>query len=550
MTSTTNLMKNRVLLTLILSIICISSFAQNYKTLIQKADSLFSISRYEDAALTYSKAIQVTGGKTTSFDRYRTADAYALADNPDSAFHHLGILATKDSFSYYSVIAKDGNLAGLRSDKRWKPLLNALKQNRAKVIEKSKSNCHGDSKPGEDASVFPEIENYVLNVDISVKQKSLLVKGYVDIDFKGLDSVDLVLYGKTKINAIKESNKKLKYAFSTTDKLPGIFNSNCAKLTIFKNANSSDKQNIYFDYSSDMNGLSGWGSSFKEDWIEIGYYMAWFPLHPETKNARSELTITIDDPYRLNGSGIVTKNGNTWKMIHNWGIYDNAIIASKELKSKIRKVNSSLSAELVYTTFPEQETDSVLTTLVDILKFYEQLFGSPSSLQIKFVVCPTIGSGGYARRNYVVLMENKINDGMIEGMAHEFAHLWWDDASPSMWDNWLNEAFAEYCQLLYVRKVFGEQAFGLRIDAYRVNTENTCPIWGIDINNLDAYAVIYEKGALVLYDLHTKIGDDRFFSLLKEMHEQKIITTKDFLLLVESKLGLEIRNWTEMKLKF
>lgn len=93
------------------------------------------------------------------------------------------------------------------------------------------------------------------------------------------------------------------------------------------------------------------------------------------------------------------------------------------------------------------------------------------------------------------------------------------------------------------------EAFGLYIDAYRVSTSNTCPLWEIDRENPEAFYVLYEKGALVLYELNTKIGDDRFFSLLEKMHDNKIITTKDFLLLVETELGYEIRNWLEIQLK-
>lgn len=423
-----NFMKYRVLTAVLLFTVGIMSFAQNnlksYSISISKADSLLNEGKYEDAALAYSNAIKANGGKAYLFDRYNAASAFSMANNTDSAFRYLDIIATKGAFSYYGLIVPDENFAPLHSDKRWKPLLEVIEQNRMKVIEKSASACGESRIKSIDKNIIPTIKNYTLDVDINVNQKSVSVKGYIDIDFKEQDSIDLVLYGKTKIDAIRYSKKNLKYTFDTGGKSPVMYMPEGKRLTIFKTAGSPQEQKMFFDYSCNMEDLSGWGCSFTEDWIGFGYYAAWYPLHAENKDALSELNITIDDSYLVSGSGKITKNGKKWKMIQDWPIYENAIMASKKLKSKTIEIDS-IPMEVVYTVSSDQDADLILATFRDIVEFYKESFGSPNCPFMRLVLSPITDAtgGGYARRNFIVLRENKFNKKLIKSLAHEGAHL-------------------------------------------------------------------------------------------------------------------------------
>jgi aminopeptidase N len=35
-------------------------------------------------------------------------------------------------------------------------------------------------------------------------------------------------------------------------------------------------------------------------------------------------------------------------------------------------------------------------------------------------------------------------------IAHETGHFWWTGAETDSWHDWLNEAFAEYANMLYI----------------------------------------------------------------------------------------------------
>ena len=136
-----------------------------------------------------------------------------------------------------------------------------------------------------------------------------------------------------------------------------------------------------------------------------------------------------------------------------------------------------------------------------------------------------------------------------KGIAHEIAHFWWNGAVTTTWEDWLNEAFAEYSMLLYIRERIGLEKFQKQVEEYKSKIKNLPPIWGIERNSPEAYSVLYEKGSIILYEMEEKVGKDLFLNFLKEVLETKIKTTEDLLNLVEEKFSVEIRSWLENKLK-
>lgn len=524
--------------------------SKEYQTLIDKADSLYNSKNYKSAAIVYSEAFKINGGKGTAGDRYSAACVWALAGYADSSFYYLNILASEDKFSYYSFLAVDNDLKSLRSDSRWKPLLETIKENKKTADGKWKINCKNNDLQSDEAmkKSKPEVQFYDLKVNIDVNSRKVEVEGYTDVDFRGHDSIVFILWKNTSIHDIKYKEQEVRYIFDTVSASPSMFIPNGKKLILLKPDNSPDKQKIYFNYESYMQNVSGWGKSFNDDWIEIGFYTAWYPVNLNSRNAFSNLQISITDGYRVSGSGFVKKNGNIWEMNHNWPIYDNVIIASKDLKSKKIQEGSAV-IEIVYTTFPEVDLDSVISECKNVLNFYKKVYGIKDSAYVKFVICPVKGGGGYGRKNYISLKAGGFSDYLIKGIAHEMAHFWWNKANPDTWHDWLNEAFAEFSMLLYTKNKYGDIEYNNYIDAYRVDASNSCPIWGIDRDTPEAYTALYEKGSLILNDFEQKIGSERFFKFLSLVLHSKIETTNDFLDIVEKEISVDLRNWFESRLK-
>ena len=125
----------KTLLLIILTLTTLLSYGQDnkYSTFINKADSLYKIKEYKNAALAYSEAFKSNGWKGQPNDRYNSACSWALASNPDSSFFQLNRIATKANYMNYGHISSDTDLNSLHNDIRWKPLLEIIKQNKEKA---------------------------------------------------------------------------------------------------------------------------------------------------------------------------------------------------------------------------------------------------------------------------------------------------------------------------------------------------------------------------------------------------------------------------------
>lgn len=392
------------------------------------------------------------------------------------------------------------------------------------------------------------IKSYDLDVLIDVKTRDVITSGIINIDFQEKDTINLVLWKNSLIKEIKYKSKPVKYSFDSLSPSPIIYIPNGRILTIIKPPKSNNIIQLSLSYISNMKGLKGWANSFSEDWIELNYYCAWFPVGLNSRNFNSKIKISIDKEYVITGSGKVSKKKNYWEMNQSWQGFDNVIIASKKLKSKILKEESSL-IQTDYCELSELEADSILSGCKLAFHLFEKYFGKKDSTYLKFIIAPFEHGGGYSRKNFVCLRTKHFDAYTSEGIAHEIAHFWWNNAATTTWEDWLNEAFAEYSMLMYVREKFGIEAFRKKIDEYKSRTKNSPAIWGIDRNSPDSYSSLYEKGSLILCELEDMLGNEKFFNLLSSISKSKIATNNDLLSFIEKKLSKETRQWLENKLK-
>lgn len=100
-----------------------------YDILTTQADSLYLANNFKQAALTYAKAFEVTGGKGLVKHRYAAACAWAETGSADSAFEQLNRIATKGNYYNVPQITSEKHFQSLNRDKRWNPLIEIINRN-------------------------------------------------------------------------------------------------------------------------------------------------------------------------------------------------------------------------------------------------------------------------------------------------------------------------------------------------------------------------------------------------------------------------------------
>ncbi len=132
-------------------------------------------------------------------------------------------------------------------------------------------------------------------------------------------------------------------------------------------------------------------------------------------------------------------------------------------------------------------------------------------------------------------------------IVHELAHQWFGDSvSVARWrDIWLNEGFATFATWLWFEHTGAQSAH--RMFEIQYSVPRSSPFWKLVIADPKREALfdeaVYFRGALTLQALREKIGDAKFFALLKAWtatHRNGNATTPQFIALAEQISGQDL----------
>ncbi len=189
--------------------------------------------------------------------------------------------------------------------------------------------------------------------------------------------------------------------------------------------------------------------------------------------------------------------------------------------------------------FEPRNAPKLFTLARNIINYYQSFLGPFPFKEFNIIEKNTWGYGQAPPGVMLITKEafSPISDelnqyfskGINERFAHEIAHQYWGHVvkMPSLDEQWLTESFAEYCAALFLRYVKGTSEYDLLVQKWRTRAEqattaSTIPTANELWNGSDHWesfrfrtALIYDKGAYLLYCLNQELGDQVFQTFLK-----------------------------------
>lgn len=293
----------------------------------------------------------------------------------------------------------------------------------------------------------------------------------------------------------------------------------------------------------------------KNDVVELSAHTGWLPLLPDREYAlvKYTLEVQVDKTYKIVSTGAPTKYKRGQYTFT--GTAPNIEITALAAKA-FYTLQSPSVAIVKANAAPTAPDSALLSEAENIIAYYNQAVGRQDAISNFTVFLPQTNRNAYALLNNAAVITYADFD--VENMqdktilAHEISHKWWAYGNWKSYENWLNEAFASYTALLYVRHTGDTAAFDQAIDKHAKNAKNTPAILSFQPSQHD-YAiyskVIYDKGTFILYKLHNRIGNEAFLKILSTAAANKIASTEAFLELVCQQAGHSAKVWLYRQLQ-
>lgn len=188
----------------------------------------------------------------------------------------------------------------------------------------------------------------------------------------------------------------------------------------------------------------------------------------------------------------------------------------------------------------------------EILPFYIKNIGPYPYKKLANVESKTM-FGGMENANAIFYSENSITGQRKREdlIAHEIAHQWFGNMATekSFAHVWLSEGFATYLTILYMENKYGKDTaiHMLREDRAQVIAFAKRSDASVVDHNPDYMELLnansYQKGGWVLHMLHSQVGDEKFWEIMRKYfstYAGKNADSEDFQKIVEEVTG---RDW-------
>ncbi|MFN6357501.1 MAG: M1 family aminopeptidase [Bacteroidota bacterium] len=377
----------------------------------------------------------------------------------------------------------------------------------------------------------------ILHFDINLSLKNLpskSISGLTRITFKS--KVSELAYARFDLEALQVDSVKLAQSH-----LPFSQNGNSLLVSFIEPLKIYDTIVIEIFYKGQPVSDKRWGGFYFSgqyafnlgvgfDAKPHNFGRCWFPCYDNFIERASVSThITTDSgfmavcgglplPEITNPDGSITWHWNLSQAIPSY-LVSVAVgkYASVNLNN-ILPINTYLVAE-------PRDTQNFKLSFTNLKKAYEtfvQLFGPYRFDRVGFVGVP-FNAGAMEHATNIAYPLYAVNGALDNEtlMAHELSHHWWGDLATcrTSEDMWINEGWASYCEALFLEAAYGKQAYNNDILSKNMYVQRYAHIRDSGFRAVSGVPHsftygdhVYKKGALMLHNLRTYMGDSAFFN--------------------------------------
>lgn len=404
---------------------------------------------------------------------------------------------------------------------------------------------HSQSRRKGEATVTTALSSYDIALHLSPATGELRANVNLDELFSA-DASELSFLLHRSLRAVTVTGDDVLGVSWDESKPAWVFAPESALLTVkFGHpVTAGERRRLTFVYSGRPGILGQWETNrLTEDWVELGLYLPWFPRRTD-EQFTYRVSATSDQDYEVVGLGRIERDGSGWRVESSAPGNDITILAAPCFHEQAR----AAAGDVIRVKHSDICDVDLAVHLADdsqwTLDFLTSWLGPrpDDAQQPLIVVAPRVQGGAYVRPGLVIMSRpdgGQYTKGYFRMLAHELAHLWWFRAPTGIWEDWLNEAFAEFSSHVAVREREGEAAFAERLAKTRERAAGLPPIVNLPRNHDQAWNVLYAKGCTILADLEQSIGRDRMTDFLRQAVQRKVNQTADLLQLLADVAGAE-----------
>lgn len=354
------------------------------------------------------------------------------------------------------------------------------------------------------------------------------IKGAVTSEFRALENTDTIIFDLSdnlQVASVTSDEKALSFSQENNELIITFTNGICE--------NAIEKVTINYEGTPHKNaGGDGFVTTTHNNTPSL-YTLSepygsrdWWPCKQDLNDKIDQIDVIITAPkgYKAVSNGVILSeeaHGNlvTTHWQHNYPIPTYLIgIAVTDYEVFSQTIDGDgYSFDIVNYVYPEsrEKAEEHTKITVDIMNLFQDLFGDYPFKDEKY---------GHAEFEYGGGMEHSTISFMGNFsrslIAHELAHQWFGNkVTCDSWnDIWLNEGFATYLSGLVENHLDGEQDFinWKRGKIADITTSRNGSVYVQDekldnVGRIFSSRLSYNKGAMVIHMLRTKLGDDVFF---------------------------------------